>query len=82
MPHLFRLVALLSGMAFTGQLLAADIDAASYGYPLSNPFEATLATTPVELRPDLPADVDIDQDDYRVRLRPEREFELIGRAHV
>ena len=76
MPHLFRLVALLSGMAFTGQLLAADIDAASYGYPLSNPFEATLATTPVELRPNLPADADIDQDDYRVRLRPEREFEL------
>ncbi|WP_339462873.1 serine/threonine protein kinase [Pseudomonas sp. EA_105y_Pfl2_R69] len=76
MPRFFRLVALLSAMAFTGQLLAADIDATSYGYPLSNPFEATIATTPPELRPSLPADADIDQDDYRIKLRPEREFEL------
>jgi hypothetical protein len=51
-------------MAFTGQLLAADIDATSYGYPLSNPFEATIATTPPELRPSLPADADIDQVSY------------------
>jgi hypothetical protein len=48
----------------------------SYGYPLSNPFEATIATTPAELRPTLPADADIDQDDYQVKLRPEREFEV------
>ncbi len=28
------------------EALAADIDVASYGYPLANPFEATIATTP------------------------------------
>lgn len=45
-----------------------------YQFPLLNPFEATIATTPAELRPQLPADDEINQRDYRVRLRPEREF--------
>ncbi|TWC42922.1 hypothetical protein FBY03_101111 [Pseudomonas sp. SJZ079] len=76
MPFYRRLAALLSGLALAAPLWAADIDAQSYGYPLSNPFEATIATTPAELRPTLPADADIDQDDYQVRLRPEREFEV------
>ncbi len=76
MPRLLGLAALLSGLVLSVPLLAADIDAASYGYPLSNPFEATIATTPPELRPQLPADADIDQADYEVKLRPEREFEL------
>ncbi|MDM8347773.1 serine/threonine protein kinase [Pseudomonas sp. sp1636] len=76
MPLVYRLAALLCGITFVGQLQAADIDAQSYGYPLTNPFEATIATTPFELRPQLPADADIDQQDYKVRLRPEREFEL------
>ena len=53
------------------------MDAESYGYPLANPFEATIATTPPELRPELPADGDIRQSDYSVRLRPDREFELL-----
>lgn len=55
---------------------ARDIDAASYGYPLTNPFEATIATTPPEQRPTLPSDEDIDQSDYSLNLRPEREFIL------
>ncbi len=76
MPRLLGLAALLSGLVLSVPLQAADIDAASYGYPLSNPFEATIATTPPELRPQLPADADIDQADYEVKLRPEREFEL------
>jgi len=76
MPLIYRLAALLCGITLGGPLLAAEIDAQSYGYPLTNPFEATIATTPVELQPQLPADADIDQQDYRVRLRPEREFEL------
>ncbi|SFO86615.1 serine/threonine protein kinase [Pseudomonas borbori] len=76
MPLVYRLAALLCGITLGGPLLAADIDAQSYGYPLTNPFEATIATTPSELRPQLPADADIDQQDYRVKLRPEREFEL------
>ena len=50
---------------------ARDIDAASYGYPLTNPFEATIATTPPEQRPTLPSDDEIDQADYDLKLRPE-----------
>ncbi len=76
MPFYRRLAALLSGLVLAAPLWAADIDVQSYGYPLSNPFEATIATTPAELRPILPADADIDQDDYQVKLRPEREFEV------
>ena len=76
MPLVYLLAALLCGITLSGPLLAAEIDAQSYGYPLTNPFEATIATTPAELQPQLPADADIDQQDYRVRLRPEREFEL------
>lgn len=76
MPHFPRLLALISCLALISTASAADIDASSYGYPISNPFEATLATTPPEMRPELPADADIDQSDYQIKLRPEREFEL------
>lgn len=55
---------------------AADISVEQYGYPLSNPFEATIAATPLELRAQVPDDEDIDQADYSLRLRPEREFTL------
>ena len=56
---------------------AADIDASSYGYPISNPFEATLATTPAELRPEWcrPTPTST-RATIRIKLRPEREFEL------
>jgi hypothetical protein len=76
MPSFPHLLALLGCLAIASPLNAADIDAASYGYPLINPFEATLVTTPPELRPTLPADNEIKQSDYLVKLRPEREFEL------
>ncbi|WP_437881428.1 serine/threonine protein kinase [Pseudomonas sp. LRF_L74] len=76
MLRLPALVVLLACVLLPLSLRAADIDAASYGYPLNNPFEATIATTPPDFRPEFPEDEDIDQDDYNVRLRPEREFEL------
>lgn len=78
MTLLSRVAALLGSLALglAGPALARDVDAASYGYPLTNPFEATIATTPPELRPALPDDADIRQRDYAVNLRPEREFEL------
>lgn len=76
MSHVPRLLAFLSCLALTAPISAADIDASSYGYPISNPLEATLATTPPELRPELPDDADINQSDYQIKLRPEREFEL------
>ncbi|WP_404440942.1 serine/threonine protein kinase [Stutzerimonas chloritidismutans] len=62
----------LSGMP----VCAADISVEQYGYPLDNPFEATIATTPAALRAEVPSDDDIDQADYKLRLRPEREFTL------
>ncbi len=55
---------------------AADISIEQYGFPLSNPFEATIATTPTALRAQVPRDGDIDQADYSLRLRPAREFIL------
>ncbi|MDG9928473.1 MULTISPECIES: serine/threonine protein kinase [unclassified Pseudomonas] len=76
MSRLPLLAALLGGLLSGAPALAADIDAAAYGYPLANPFEATIATTPPELRSQLPTDDDIDQADYELKLRPEREFEL------
>ncbi|WNF48254.1 serine/threonine protein kinase [Pseudomonas sp. SG20056] len=76
MSHVPRLLALLSCLALIAPISAADIDASSYGYPIKNAFEATLATTPPELRPKLPTDADINQNDYQIKLRPEREFEL------
>ena len=67
MPHFLRFAALLGGLALGCANLAQarDVDAASYGYPLTNPFEATIATTPPELRPELPHSEDIDQKDWR-----------------
>ncbi len=76
MRYLMRFAALASTLFLALPLSAADIALKDYGYPLTNPFEATIATTPPELRPQLPDDEDIRQDDYKVKLRPEREFEL------
>jgi hypothetical protein len=71
-----RFAALLGGLILSASALARDVDPATYGYPLTNPFEATIASTPLELRPELPRDEDIDQADYSLNLRPEREFNL------
>ncbi|MGE8361577.1 serine/threonine protein kinase [Pseudomonas sp.] len=71
-----RLAVFIGGLILGAPLWAADIDAQTYGYPLTNPFEATIATTPPELRPQVPADADIRQKDYQLKLRPEREFQL------
>ena len=71
-----RCAALLGGLVFSAIAPAKDISPASYGYPLTNPFEATIATTPPDLRPELPADGDIKQSDYSLNVRPERELVL------
>lgn len=71
-----RCAALLGGLFLSASALAVDVDPASYGYPLTNPFEATIATTPPDLRPDLPSIDDINQSDYSLTMRPEREFSL------
>ncbi|WP_447751738.1 serine/threonine protein kinase [Pseudomonas nicosulfuronedens] len=78
MTLLRRVAALIGSLALglAGPASARDVDQASYGYPLVNPFEATIATTPPELRPELPTDDDIRQSDYALKLRPEREHEL------
>ncbi|HBW07327.1 serine/threonine protein kinase [Stutzerimonas chloritidismutans] len=74
MQLLLRLTALLALVVAPVQ--AADLTVEEYGFPLSNPFEATIAGTPNELRAEVPTDDDIDQADYNLRLRPEREFTL------
>ncbi|QRY78947.1 serine/threonine protein kinase [Pseudomonas sp. PDNC002] len=78
MTFLSRVAAVMGCLALglAGSASARDVDQASYGYPLINPFEATIATTPPELRPELPTDDDIRQSDYALNLRPEREHEL------
>lgn len=76
MSQRLRLLALLSCLALIAPVWATDVEPDSYGFPLTNPFEATIATTPPELRPTLPGDADINQRDYQVKLRPEREFEV------
>ena len=74
MQLLLRLTALLA--LVVAPVHAADLTVEEYGFPLSNPSEATIAGTPNELRAEVPTDDDIDQADYNLRLRPEREFTL------
>ncbi len=74
MQLLLRLTALLA--LVVAPVHATDLTVEEYGFPLSNPFEATIAGTPIELRAEVPTDDDIDQADYNLRLRPEREFTL------
>lgn len=76
MLRFLRFAAIIGGLCLSASAMAVDIDPATYGFPLKNPFEATIATTPPDMRPELPADDDIDQDDYTLNLRPEREFTL------
>jgi predicted esterase len=76
MLRFLRFAAIIGGLCLSASAMAVNVDPATYGYPLTNPFEATIATTPPDLRPDLPADEDIDQDDYTLNLHPEREFTL------
>jgi len=74
MQLLLRLTALLA--LVVAPVHAEDLTVEEYGFPLSNPFEATIAGTPIELRAEVPTDDDIAQADYTLRLRPEREFTL------
>ncbi|MCF5028551.1 serine/threonine protein kinase [Pseudomonas syringae] len=76
MLRFLRLATVIGGLCLSASALATNVDSATYGYPLTNPFEATIATTPPALRPDLPDDEDIDQDVYTLNLHPEREFTL------
>lgn len=70
---LYIALSLLCALSFNAQAKQVD---ATYQFPLSNAFEATIAGTPSALRPQLPDDADIKQRDYSLRLRPEREFTL------
>ncbi|EKG32881.1 hypothetical protein [Pseudomonas avellanae] len=76
MLRFLRFATVIGGLCLSASALATNVDPATYGYPLTNPFEATIASTPPDLRPDLPDDEDIDQDVYALNLHPEREFTL------
>ncbi len=66
------LVMLLASLSLTFSVQAASIDAASYGYPITNAFEATIGGTPLEFRGKVAEDTDIDQADYRLNLEAVR----------
>lgn len=75
MPRVPHLLVLLAGLWLgAAQAAVREITADEYGFPLANPFEATMAGTPAPLRPALPDIEDIDQADYSLRLRPRREL--------
>ena len=69
------LVAVLSA-ALSTLSQASGLSPLEYGYPLTNPFEATIATTPAELRPDLPSSKHIRQRDYHLTLLKDRAKQL------
>ncbi len=68
MLRLTSLAAVLVGLFLTMSAQANSIDTATYGYPISNPFEATIGGTPPQLRAPVPDDEDINQSDYRLSL--------------
>jgi hypothetical protein len=51
MLRFLRLAALSGGLFLSASVMAVDIDPSSYGFPLTNPFEATIATTPPDCVP-------------------------------
>lgn len=61
---------------FTSSGFAKTYDEQSYGYPLTNPFESTIASTPSALHPKLPSYSAINQKDFTLTLLPEREEKL------
>lgn len=63
---------LSASTAVAYQLISEEV----YGFPVHNPFQATIAGTPAELRPQLISNDDIKQKDYQLRLRPDREQSL------
>lgn len=76
MRSLQLLAAFLGGLSLSFAALAADIDRATYGFPVTNPFEATIASTPPAQQPVLPTDDEIDQSDYALDLMPGRAEQL------
>lgn len=75
-PVFLRLAGILLILMQANAIQAKDIAAAGYGFPLTNPFEATIARTPNALRPRLPDDASIEQLDYSLSLNPQREERL------
>lgn len=76
MRRLHRLVAFLGSLSLSFTAVAADVDRATYGFPVTNPFEATIASTPRAQRPEVPTDNQIDQSDYALDLMPQRAEQL------
>lgn len=73
-----RLVcALCISLLCMSQAQASNFTITQTEFPLTNPFMATIAGTPAQLQPtQLPDDKYIDQDEYALSIRPEREFVL------
>jgi hypothetical protein len=76
MLRLLSLAALLAGLPLTSSAQAASIDSVTYGYPINNAFEATIAGTPAALQASVASDDEIDQADYRLDLEAQRDEKL------
>lgn len=73
LPAFFALCALLFSLPSSAKIYN---DEQAYGYPIDNPFAATIANTPSFLRPELPHNAQIKQKDFTLNLLPEREEKL------
>ncbi len=73
MPYRLLLLAVLLFSPLAG---ANDPRPQDYGYPLTNPFTATIVNTPPGVQASLPDPASIDQADYAVRLPKLREQAL------
>ena len=78
MPIFFRIAlsGLLSLISLQISAQVNVVDPQSYGFPLHNPFAATIAGSPEQLLPELPDYISIKQKDYTLHLQPERENKL------
>ena len=56
--------------------LSRDVPLEGYGYPITNPFEATIAGTPDVLQGLAGEKIKVTEKDYSLLLRPERAFEV------
>ncbi len=68
-PH--RTLQLCAGLLFS---FTFSVSAEPFAYPETNPFMATVAGTPEELKAPVPDEIDVQQDDLSVRVLPDRKL--------
>ena len=71
-----RIKPYLSPYLFAGLLFSVShcVAAEPFAYPETNPFMATVAGTPEDLKAPVPDEIDVQQDDLSVRVLPDRKL--------